>query len=367
MAEQKSSTLTAVSLKQRSPPPGSLSPSSRTLSASMLRERLLSLSTPMTEIGDTLKAHIDFVPIRVPRKRRLQLLAVAAFSVMIPCSIAFFIFLCSFPPLWPFLAAYMIWIHFIDTAPVRGGRPSRRFRALPWFQYIADYYPASIVKEANLPPDRPYVFGYHPHGIIGMGAIATFSTEGTGFSRLYPGLKIPHLLTLSSNFFVPFSRDVLMALGIGSVSKKSCTNILSEGPGSSITIVVGGATESLAAHPGTADLTLRRRLGFIKVAIQHGADLVPVFSFGENDIFHQMPNQPGTSVHKLQKKFQALFGFTLPLFHGRGLFNYNLGLMPYRRRIVAVIGRPIHVTKNKNPSLQEVQQVQSEYIDELLR
>ena len=27
-----------------------------------------------------------------------------------------------------------------------------------------------------------------------------------------------------------------------------------------------------------------RRLGFIKVAIQHGADLVPVFSFGENDV-----------------------------------------------------------------------------------
>ncbi len=90
------------------------------------------------------------------------------------------------------------------------------------------------------------------------------------------------------------------------------------GAGQSITIVVGGAAESLSAHPGTAgpslllvillyiynfspDLTLRKRLGFIKVAIQHGsvlgmerfrsidlpisrADLVPVFAFGENDV-----------------------------------------------------------------------------------
>ena len=125
---------------------------------------------------------------------------------------------------------------------------------------------------------------------------------------------------------MPFYRDILLALGVCSVSKQSCSNILKSGPGYAITIVVGGAAESLSAHPGTADLTLRRRsgldsldalfrlkllnsfanrLGFIKLAIQHGcvlllnstflchssnsfvtrADLVPVFSFGENDVY----------------------------------------------------------------------------------
>jgi 2-acylglycerol O-acyltransferase 2 len=67
-----------------------------------------------------------------------------------------------------------------------------------------------------------------------------------------------------------------------------------------------------------------------------------------------MPNEKGTTVHALQTKFQSVFGFTLPLFHGRGLLNCtstdrgllpaldhpdrldNLGLMPYRRRIVSV-------------------------------
>lgn len=53
-------------------------------------------------------------------------------------------------------------------------------------------------------------------------------------------------------------------------------------------------------------------------------------------IYEQMPNEKGTTVYTLQKKFQNMFGFTLPLFHGRGLLNYNLGLLPYRRRIVAV-------------------------------
>jgi len=34
-----------------------------------------------------------------------------------------------------------------------------------------------------------------------------------------------------------------------------------------------------------------------------------------------MPNEKGTTVYTLQKKFQSIFGFTLPLFHGRGLLN----------------------------------------------
>lgn len=80
----------------------------------------------------------------------------------------------------------------------------------------------------------------------------------TGFSDAFPGIK-PHLLTLSTNFRIPIYRDILLALGICSVSKKSCSNILKAGSGSAITIVVGGAAESLSARPGTADLTLRRR------------------------------------------------------------------------------------------------------------
>lgn len=96
-----------------------------------------------------------------------------------------------------------------------------------------------------------------------------YPPAATGFSKAFPGIK-PHLLTLESNFRTPFYRDILMWMGVCSVSKKSCQNILGQGSGSAITIVVGGAAESLSARPGTADLTLRKRLGFIKVAIREG-------------------------------------------------------------------------------------------------
>lgn len=102
-----------------------------------------------------------------------------------------------------------------------------------------------------------------------MGALANFGTAATEFPTSFPGIT-PHLLTLASNFKIPVYRDILMAMGICSVSKGSCEKILRKGKGHAIVIVVGGATESLSAHPGTADLTLRRRLGFIKIAMRNG-------------------------------------------------------------------------------------------------
>ncbi|KZT55261.1 diacylglycerol acyltransferase [Calocera cornea HHB12733] len=285
---------------------------------------------------------------------------------MVPFTLSFFFILCSFPPFWPLITAYLIWVYFIDDAPNQGGRPWTWFRSLSFWKHFAEYYPAEMMREAVLPPDRPYLFGYHPHGIIGMGAMATFATESIGFSQHFPGIT-PHLLTLSSNFYLPIYREIIMWMGIASVSRKSCANILKKGPGQSITIVIGGAAESLSAHPGTADLTLKKRFGFIKLAIQYGADLVPVFSFGENDIYEQLSNEKGTTVYKLQKKFQHLFGFTLPLFHGRGILNYTIGLMPYRRRIMIVCGRPIHVERVANPSQQLLEDTQKLYIEELMR
>lgn len=80
-----------------------------------------------------------------------------------------------------------------------------------------------------------------------------------------------------------------------------------------------------------------------------------------------MSTQTGTTIHKMQKKFQKIFGFTLPLFHGRGIFNYNLGLMPYRHPIVSVVGKPIKVEQNFNPSTEMLEDVQRQYIEELMR
>ena len=48
---------------------------------------------------------------------------------------------------------------------------------------------------------------------------------------------------------------------------------------------INNNNNSLLAFPGTYDLVLKNRFGFIKVAIENGASIVPVISFGENGIY----------------------------------------------------------------------------------
>ncbi|KAF9430940.1 diacylglycerol O-acyltransferase 1 [Entomortierella beljakovae] len=225
----------------------------------------------------------------------------------------------------------------------------------------------TLVKEADLDPTKNYIFGYHPHGIISLGAFCVFGTEGLDFSKKFPGIK-SRLLTLQSNFNIPIYRDVILANGCCSVSKSSCETILQSGPGNSITIVVGGAQESLAALPGTIDLTLKKRLGFIKIALVNGSSLVPTLAFGENDLY-ELYSAPHTSkTYKVQQLMKKVLGFTMPMFNGRGVFNYEFGLLPKRRPVHIVIGKPIHLEKVEGaPTTEQLLDAQKLYIDELMR
>ena len=69
----------------------------------------------------------------------------------------------------------------------------------------------------------------------------------------------------------PIFRDIVMGLGIISVSHESCKFVLTQqGPGHSVAIVVGGSPEVLTMFPGSYILTLERRRGFIKLALETG-------------------------------------------------------------------------------------------------
>lgn len=66
------------------------------------------------------------------------------------------------------------------------------------------------------------------------------------------------------------------------------------------------------------------------------ADLVPVFSFGENDIYRQVENPRGSRLRRFQETMKAFTGFSPPIFYGRGLLQYTWGYVPFRTRIATV-------------------------------
>lgn len=320
-------------------------------------------------------AGIRFAPWNVPLKRRLQTLSVLLHSLSISTLVSVFFFLCAIPLTWPLLIPYLI--HVLSSNAATDGRlryRSERFRSLAMWKLFAGYFPAELHKTEDLPATRKYIFGYHPHGIISHGAWAAFATEALGFSEKFPGIT-NSLLTLDSNFRIPMYREYILAMGLRSVSKESIGNILTrggpnnEGMGRAVTIVIGGARESLEAQPGTLRLILRERKGFVKLAVRTGADIVPVLAFGENELYDQISPKTHPWVHDIQMFVLRVWKFTLPFLHGRGIFNYDVGLMPYRHPLHIVVGAPVKVAQatggNVDPA--EVDRLHELYIEELQR
>lgn len=215
---------------------------------------------------------LRFAPLNIPLQRRLQTSAVLWHALSIAALPAFFFVICTIPLFWPLAIPYLIYT-LMSNASTSGelSHRSEWLRRSPLWSLYSSYFPARLHRSEELPSTRKYVFGYHPHGIIAHGAFSAFATETLGFAQLFPGITNT-LLTLDSNFRIPLYRDYALAMGLASVSRESCTNLLSkggingEGMGRAITIVVGGARESLGAKPGMMQLVLNRRKGFVKLA-----------------------------------------------------------------------------------------------------
>lgn len=157
-----------------------------------------------------------------------------------------------------------------------------------------------------------------------------------------------------------------MLSGCIDVSKESITWCLNQPKkGNAVVIVVGGAQEALDAHPGHYNLTIKRRKGFVKLAIRNGAHLVPIFSFGENDLYYQIDNPEGSKLRKFQDWLKGMLGFSSPAFRGRGIFNYSLGILPFRKPINTVVGAPIPVEKCEEPTTDQINHYHQKYLEGL--
>ncbi|XP_004840204.1 2-acylglycerol O-acyltransferase 3 [Heterocephalus glaber] len=261
---------------------------------------------------------------------------------------------------WILMVLYLTWLYRDRDTPRAGGRRSAWVRNWAIWRHFRDYFPITLVKTAELDASQNYLFGFHPHGVLVVGAFANFCTEATGFSRLFPGL-CPHLLMLPCWFRVPFFRDYIMTSGLVSSDKASAAHLLSRPGGGQVAVLaVGGPLEALEAKPGALSLRIRNQKGFVKLALEHGASLVPVFSFGENEVFQQFPNPPGSWVRRVQVALQPFLRVALPLFHGRG------GLpLPFRAPIRTVVGAAIPVQRTPRPSRAQVDELHAVYVERL--
>jgi len=302
---------------------------------------------------------VDYAISKWKPKKSYQTIAFAGLYAIVALVMLVNIFCIFIPGINILFLGYWVFIYFDRNASRSSGRPKQWVKNLRYWKWIANYFPMCIHVTQELDPKKTYMFGYHPHGVISLGALVCFASNGGNFTEKLPGIDL-RLLTLRLNFFVPVLRELLLWLGLCDVSKPSIEHHLGRGAGNAVMIVVGGAQESLHADTGAYDLTLKNRKGFVKIALRSGSSLVPVFSFGETELF-DLHHSDGFAA-RAQQRMKKLLGFTLPMFSGKGIWLAR-GLLPYQRPVHIVIGQPIDCPKILEPTQEDIEEYHEKYVE----
>ncbi|EZA62914.1 hypothetical protein DMN91_002992 [Ooceraea biroi] len=321
---------------------------------------------------------VRFAPLSVPLERRLQTLVAAIW-----------IFVSAFGDFWGyiitaylllytqtiryFVLLYFIWMYYDWDTCNRGGRSeswTRWARNNAFWRYFCNYFPLKLVKTVDLDPTKSYLFINVPHGILSTGAMGAFGTDILGCKELFPGLDVRPII-LDQHFKIPFFREYPYSTGCCAANARSLEHLLSTPPksphtGRATILIVGGASESMESKPGTYRTLVKKRKGFVRLALKYGTSLVPVFSFGETDLYDQLYGPEGSTLRRVQNYIRKLIGLAPVIFSGRGFFQYSFGLIPKRLPVTVVVGSPIELPKIPKPTTEQIDEYHEKFTKQLI-
>ncbi|EEY54640.1 2-acylglycerol O-acyltransferase, putative [Phytophthora infestans T30-4] len=215
---------------------------------------------------------------------------------------------------------------------------------------------ASLPLHHELDSNKKYIFGFHPHGIIVLSRVSTY---GGNWEKVFPGIPT-RALGASTMFYVPLGRELCLWLGGVDASRSTADKVLNDG--TSIVVYPGGVPEIFKTDPNSKvnELVLKKRLGFVKLAMRHGAELVPSFVFGEKWLYN-MWNPPQGVIDFFRKTLR------IPMIVFWGKFMWMPKQPPKGKRFGVVYGKPIPTKLTANPSEEEIRAVHTQYVAEIQR
>jgi 1-acyl-sn-glycerol-3-phosphate acyltransferase len=233
---------------------------------------------------------------------------------------------------------------------LRTMRPARTWPALrAWFRLDTTPYwmtGKTVFDGFEKLSEEGSLLAFHPHGMLCCGW--TTCNANVKFAPV-TWLVADALLAL------PFISDFLRWNKSESVGTANMKRLLTRRR--TVALLPGGFEEATLYVYGKHRVFLKRRMGFIKYALQHGYRVHPVYCFGEERTFY--------AFRWLTRLRLWLCSFRLPavLFCGRLPWFF----MPRRDvPIFSVVGPPIQLPRIEAPSAEEVTRWHGVYCQALL-
>lgn len=198
---------------------------------------------------------------------------------------------------------------------------------------------------------RSIIFPTVPHGVLSYGSLCA-----GGGPYLHPRLSMIPSAVAGAVLASPIIKHVMGIWGLIDASSPSLVKHLAKGglEGSFI-LYPGGIAELFLCSEEEERLFLKSRKGFIKLALREGADIVPIYCFGNTTVLTIPKNK---FLAEQSRKFQA----SLTIFWGKWGTP-----IPRDKKCIYVRGAPLGLPVIKNPTDEDVDKWHGKYLAEVLR
>eukprot|EP00929_Paragymnodinium_shiwhaense_P121623 TRINITY_DN93936_c0_g1_i1.p1 TRINITY_DN93936_c0_g1~~TRINITY_DN93936_c0_g1_i1.p1 ORF type:complete len:337 (-),score=63.12 TRINITY_DN93936_c0_g1_i1:64-1026(-) len=220
------------------------------------------------------------------------------------------------------------------------------------------------IEQGTFDPNKQYLVVWHPHGAFTISALYLFAYYAAA-SKIFPGGRL-YCAIADLLFNVPGLSELLLMCNARSIDSKTVNKVLQAG--NCIAIQPGGIHEQVRTDENKEKVYFSGRLGFVRMAIKHGVPLLPIYAFGENQLF-----STSDWMIKINVWFYNTFKVGSVLVHG-SLFGMpvsplipNPFLMPKRGADLHLRwGKPVDVgLADENPSDEKVREVFDKYVEAL--
>ena len=187
--------------------------------------------------------------------------------------------------------------------------------------------------------------------------------------------------------YTPILKHVLGIFGLISASKKSLQATLKKpGIAGSVVLYVGGMAELFLSSEHEERIYLKKRKGFIKLGLQEGVDVVPVYLFGNTTVLSVLKTGVlATLSRRLQVSLTYIWGkWRLPIPRDckvsllvalhycrivKHIFMFaNAALLCCRRlQLLYVSGQPLGMPHIPEPSQENIDKWHAKYCNEVTR
>lgn len=224
-----------------------------------------------------------------------------------------------------------------------------RFTYSRGIKMVLRYFSTRIVFTKKISPDQKYIFIAPPHGTIPFGNFISLALSKIMFGFSFYGL------TASVVLKIPILRQFVSCLGCVDASAWKVRKLLEEN--NSVGICPGGIAEMFEnPNPHSSNeevIILKPRAGYVKLALTTGTPIVPFYVFGNTVTFYSFMD-PWGILQGISRRLRVAITI------GWGRFGLPI---PIRVPIAIIMGEPILVEKNDNPSFAEIEELKQTAIN----